>query len=471
MFGQITLEDNSVVDINGNIKEPNKEICPINVFVDLQSPSVEITPINPSPKEGHPTNVGKDIEYRGKKKSGTIIVHDSEDYPKKDNLDEITMTITDLNYEDVYNEYDKDEGWLNEEFYPKGVEYDIVLKDNIYLYGYTWEVNEPYLNTRAPYLKEVSVNNPESQVWFRYDDPEMAVDEDELMQTRVSLTPEENVLHITIGFKEEGARYGILKVFDRAGNETTIYIYANLDRTYPPIDDHDYGIQQFELDEGDIRWVEIEFPEETELEDTLSADEGESIGIDITDDMFQGYDVCDDESYLGKNDGPITITTYGQTFGTEGNVVDCIQGKTKYNKPGKIPKACVVLNHDVYGTFYGQDEQVVERENTGCYKIGTTKGDNEIEAKDFLDDSVFEELEGYNSGTWSNEELICGPNNDMTLDNFYTRFDSEGNKEREEFLSFLKDNGYKENNSHPVILKLKCAINYFKMMQDKFTKK
>ena len=49
--------------------------------------------------------------------------------------------------------------------------------------------------------------------------------------------------------------------------------------------------------------------------------------------------------------------------------------------------------------------------------------------------------------------------------------DSEGNKEREEFLSFLKDNGYKENNSHPVILKLKCAINYFKMMEDKFAKK
>ena len=432
MFGQITLEDNSVVDINGNIKEPNKEICPINVFVDLQSPSVEITPINPSPKDGHATNVGKDMEYRDKKWQKTVTVHDSEDYPKKDNLDEITMTITDLNYEDVFNEYDKDEGWLNEEYFPEGIEYDIILKDNIYLYGYTWEVNEPYLNTRAPYLKEVSMNNPESVAWFRYDDPEMAIDEDALMQTRVSLTADQNVLHITIGFKEEGARYGILKVFDRAGNETTIYIYANLDRTYPPIEDHDYGIQKFEINEGGIRYIEVEYPDTTELEDTLSADEGEAIGIDINDDMFQGYDVCDDEAYLGKNDGPAQITTTGAQIGTPGNVVDCIQGKTKYNKPGEVPKACVVLNHDAYGTYYGSDDQIVEREETGCYKIGTVKGDNGIEQKDYLDDSIFETLEEYKSGTWSNEELVCGPKTDMTLDNFYTRFDSEGNKERVE---------------------------------------
>lgn len=436
MFGEIVLEDNSVVDANGNIKEPNKEICPINVFVDLQSPSVEITPVNPSPKDGHAMNVGKDMEYRGRKWQNSVRVHDSEEpedrVPKKDNLDEITMTITDLNYVDVYNEYDKDEGWLNNEFFPEGIEYDIVLKDNIYLYSYTWEVNEPYLNTSAPYLKEVSMNNPESVAWNRVDDPEMAINEDELLQNRQSLTPEENELHITISFKEEGARYGILTVYDRAGNSTTIYIYANLDRTYPPIEEHDYGIQDFEINENEIRWVEIEYPPETDLEDTLSAEEGEAIGMDIDDDMFQGYDVCDDEAYLGKDDGPLQININGKESGTQGNVVDCIQGKTKYNKPGEIPKACVVLNHDVYGTYYGSDEQIVEREVTGCYKIGTVKGDNGIEQKDYKDDSVFETLEQYKSGTWSNEEMVCGPSTEMTLDNYYTRITEEGNKERVE---------------------------------------
>ena len=426
MFGEIVIEDNAVVDSAGNIKEPNKTSCPILVFVDLQSPSVEISPVNPAPKEGTPINVGLNIEYKGKTYTSTPVPVKDAQVPMKDNLEDITLTINDLNYVNNFHDYDEEEGWLNDEYYPEGIEYDVTIKDNIFLYKYTWEVNEPYLNTKSPFLKETSPENPESVIWNRVDDEELGLNEEELISSRKELTEEQNIKHFTVSFKEEGARYGVLTVYDRAGNTTTIYIYANLDRTHPPIDEHDYGVQRYMLDPSNIPYnpdefyygIKFDIPTETELTGTAGVEEETALGQNINDPLYQGYDVCEDDAFKGKD-----------MEWQPGMVVNCAEGKTKYNRPGLVPKACKNTNHESYGTVYNYETEKVEREETGCYKVGTLKGDNGIEPKDYLDDSVFAELEEYKSGTWSNEEIICGPKTDMLKDNLYTKVNEEGKKE------------------------------------------
>ena len=426
MFGTITLEDNSVVDSQGRIKDPNREECSVAVLVDLQAPSVGIDIINPKNKQGVRENAAQSISYAGNTYTSTTIPVRDKDYAVKGNLDDTTLTIYSTNYKNAFSEYDASQGWLNKEYYPEGVQLNFNISDNIYLYKYTWEVNQPYLNLDSSNYKDISVDNPGGIIWERNSDPNYAVDENYLYNNRETIPDSKNTINLTINLKDEGARYGVLTVYDRAGNITVITVYANLDRTIPKIDEGNYPVR-------DYAYVEIPPDLKDPYETTDDPDDPGTTGGNtnpgetgdttiIWEDDMTGQNLCDNPAYNvprydSDDDIPEDITT------------NYCHPDSEY---GDAPTSCESSKMG-YGSLQGYDEGVVERaQETGCYKIGVSQGNNGIEPRDYLSDYGFSQLEEYQTGTWSNEEIICGPVADMMKDNRYTQELGEGQKEIKE---------------------------------------
>lgn len=91
-------------------------------------------------------------------------------------------------------------GWLNKDKYPSGVEFEVNTSDDISISKYKWETNG------SEAKEEILNNNSNSQL--------------ESSKFKISLI-------------DEGIRSGILTVYDKAGNSTSITINANIDRTAP----------------------------------------------------------------------------------------------------------------------------------------------------------------------------------------------------------------------------------------------
>ena len=443
MFGSIRIEDNAVINENGKKKEnPNYEDCDINIFVDLQAPTVEITPINPAPQKvcGKdndqlcPSKVGTNIMFNDviAPTGSTVVVKDPTN-PLENEIINNSLVIDTTNYLNAYiNDLNQSEGWLNKEYYPQGIEYDVVIKDNLYLDSYTWEVNDRWHNTNSKEMHNTygtsDESHPEASSWNRREDPnsDMYVDETLLFEQKENYHFN-NEHHFKIHFYDEGARYGVLTVRDRAGNETKVYIHANLDRTEPPLDSGDYDFLAFN---------KLKIGLDKPLEYVDQDLDGE---IDY---QYEPYDVAPEEKDPQLIGGFHALTDSKQ-FRDHSTETDCYgcddDSGGGYPEIYKIygvkrdPQICYPQTTNGYGIIEGTDyppeviNTMFSNSRTGCYKVGVEKGDNQFSGKpriNYEDPDVFRELkltgQEYKQGTWSNEELVCGPYESSTFDDWIT---------------------------------------------------
>ena len=443
MFGYVIIQDNAVINDKGVKKEqPNKAKCDINVLVDLQAPTIEITPYNPAPTdecdgERCPNKVATRIVYNDKAypDSSTIIVNDPTD-PLTGNVVNPSLTIDSTNYLNMYNNgANVNEGWLNNTYYPEGIQYKVKISDNLYLDSYTWEVNNRWHETNSSTLHEIysvaDAEHPEAKSWNRREDPndEMYVDEALLFEQKENYKFS-NEKEFVINFYDEGARYGVLTVRDRAGNETKVYIHANLDRTEPPVDEGQYDFLSFNRlninEDEPLKYVDENL--DGELDYQYEDWEGLIRDPNKDDRTFSGWTSLS-QSKIFKDYSTMTECLWCDDDRPGGDYPDfwVPYGYRKYQG------VCYPQTENGYGIIQGTeyDEEEINtqygRERTGCYKVGVLEGDNQFsgrEVPDYEDPDVFRELiltgQEYKSGTWTNEELVCGPHEDSTYDTLVT---------------------------------------------------
>lgn len=153
--------------------------------------------------------------------------------------------INDTEYTDL------EETWMNNAKYPGGVAYKIQISDNIHLAKWTWETNASYLT---------SDNNNAYRTYSS--DGDGAASEVITSGTDGNCGTLEKT--ITIKFTEEGRRKGILRVYDKANNETKLEIEANLDRTPPRVPDEEHIIYTYSdngtktYTPGSTKWINKE---------------------------------------------------------------------------------------------------------------------------------------------------------------------------------------------------------------------
>ena len=193
-YAYITIKDNA----------NNKKKCRVRVNVDLLSPTLKI-------KAKGNGNILKTYDVGG---------YDSK-YKEKDT----TITIESSSYE-IEKGLD-DNMWFNSS-YEDGVSYEVELKDNLHLDHWTWKVNTPGI-TYKEYQDDPTIITKDLTTTSSYDGASGSFTEPDYDKEDTGLTSTK----ITVNLKQEGIRYGVLKVYDKAGNVTTAKIYANIDRTIP----------------------------------------------------------------------------------------------------------------------------------------------------------------------------------------------------------------------------------------------
>ena len=119
---------------------------------------------------------------------------------------------------DQYNNLSR--GWMNNDKYPYGVVFEIELSDNIHLDSWKWETNQPLLTRNIPVE---NTTFKESFEGYR----------ESMSSTNSNSNCGKIKEKIRVGFNKEGRRKGKLTVTDKAGNVTTLYIEANIDKTAP----------------------------------------------------------------------------------------------------------------------------------------------------------------------------------------------------------------------------------------------
>jgi prepilin-type N-terminal cleavage/methylation domain-containing protein len=194
----------SYVVIQDNNK--NKTNCRVRVNVDQVAPTIVLKAYVATNKE---------------------LAHNDTNVLIGDNTADDTTSPVTINAKSYSNV--QGNTWLNNTYYPYGIVYTIDATDNLHLYRWTWETNMSYITDEndARY-SSVSSDNPESKSgYFKETD----------LTTNDNGTTKEQ---ITFNFLTEGKRYGILTVYDRAGNYTQFIIKADIDRTAPPVPTVDY---------------------------------------------------------------------------------------------------------------------------------------------------------------------------------------------------------------------------------------
>ena len=179
----------------------NAENCRVMVNVDILSPRVVVTA------------KGNDQTLKTISAGGA----NSSNVPYADSAV--------LNYNDYTNVPKGTDGnyWFNSTF-ADGVSYEVQITDNLHIDHWTWEVNK-YNISYSEYVK----NNAVVRTGLSRDGAKGSYAKDSSGDH--GSTSEK----ITVGFKGEGVRYGKLTVYDKAGNKSTIEIYALIDRTPPAI--------------------------------------------------------------------------------------------------------------------------------------------------------------------------------------------------------------------------------------------
>ena len=202
-YSYISIYDNFNKKFSGNLETGNrgldtrgehsgKEDCRVRVNVDLVSPSATLI-----------AKSGNDVVLN------SIKVNDGKE----------TTTINATSYKNLVGTNEK---WMNKKYYPNGVTYEVNVTDNLHLDHWKWETNASYLNKKS-FNENISENNPDS-------------DKGDFTQPNMNVEDKSNRKDkIVVGFKTEGMRYGVLTIYDAAGNSISYVIYANLDRTAPRV--------------------------------------------------------------------------------------------------------------------------------------------------------------------------------------------------------------------------------------------
>ena len=182
--GFIQIKDNS-----GRTRD-----CEVDPQVDNEGPTIKIKAVKNS-KSGNefvPT---------------TTIV-----YSEHTVSDGATLTI---NANDYNNGTTK---WFNKN-YPNGVGYSITVSDKIKLSKIEWKVNNTGLpaGTSNDIVKEIREGGGTT------------------IEYGSENSDKNNTMSRYLALSGEGMRYARLTAYDEAGNKTTVYIYANIDRTAPNV--------------------------------------------------------------------------------------------------------------------------------------------------------------------------------------------------------------------------------------------
>lgn len=214
-WGYVLIEDNA--------KNTNATKCYVRANVDLQSPKVVVTVYSKNGdtrKKVADLTVQDDTTINARVPDGTIYAGD---------------------YQSLVGS--GSEKWMNKENYKDGIEIDVKVSDNLYLYSYEWDTNDPGVaggTSNTIIRATASLNNGNTEqgsgtaakgnfTSVLVDDP---VNDEELSLAEHGLqTGEIKGLKLV----REGKRYGKLTVCDKAGNCTVVHIYANIDRTPPAV--------------------------------------------------------------------------------------------------------------------------------------------------------------------------------------------------------------------------------------------
>lgn len=193
-YSWITIEDNAKNKNITTCEHGSAGCCKVRVNVDWDSPTVEIKAYK-SNANGTPAN---NTNILSKK----LIANTKEEEKYFINSNEYNNTTN---------------NWFNKNDYPDGVVYSVKMSDNLNLAGYTWKTNNSLTGSG-----DTNVQNGST--------------DESILQENVfldkALNGKEETIYIR--FKYDGYRYGVLNVFDKAGNVTEIKIRANLDKVAPP---------------------------------------------------------------------------------------------------------------------------------------------------------------------------------------------------------------------------------------------
>ncbi|MBQ8535228.1 MAG: type II secretion system protein [Bacilli bacterium] len=205
-----------VKDNAGNVSLPDEE-CKFRVNVDIQTPEATVTAYVGSYSSSN------DSLTLANKFTGSNIL--KKTIKASDSSPVATIEPTEVYYPNLVG-HESSNKWMNKAYYPNGVVYKIVLKDNIRLDKWTWNTNPGYINsTKSSNYMKVSGSNPEATSGSVVQDA---------AHGKTDFHGSTNDV-IYVRFLTEGMRYGVLTVYDKAGNKVEVKIAAHLDRTAPPV--------------------------------------------------------------------------------------------------------------------------------------------------------------------------------------------------------------------------------------------
>ena len=205
-----------VKDNAGNVSEHNDD-CKFRVNVDIETPEATVTAyVGKNSTSNNSETLASKISGSNILKK-TVKAYDIVPTAKIEHTEE---------YYDKLTGYNTSIKWMNDEKFPYGVIYKVDIKDNIRLDKWTWQTNAGYINSEkaSDYLK-VSGNNPEATNGSVTQDAAHG-------KTEFHGSTKDTIY---VRFLTEGMRYGVLTIYDKAGNSIKINIAANLDRTAPPV--------------------------------------------------------------------------------------------------------------------------------------------------------------------------------------------------------------------------------------------
>ena len=195
----VDIYDNRDKKFDGNSETGNKTKCLVDVNVDLQTPSGSLIAAK--------TATGKNI--LSSKKALEI----------KASTDPIASNVVRVNdYSGTTS------NWMNGTDFKDGVYFIVKVKDNLHLDHYTWETNKG---------DQTSVN--ESDVSVNYPDGVASTQIPQVAKYGKTALHGSTEYIITVRLNTEGKRYGVLTVYDKAGNAIKYEMYANIDKTAPPV--------------------------------------------------------------------------------------------------------------------------------------------------------------------------------------------------------------------------------------------
>ncbi len=216
----------SYIQIEDNAQTANKTICYVRANVDVLAPRVTVKAYKVNADGSKGAQVGSiTVQDDGKRTSdlpiGTL---------KAQQFTGVTGTSS--------------EKWMNKDNFPNGIVLDVSIDDNLYLYSYEWSVNNPYVaggTKDADVQSTASIHNSQVEqnggtpVTGNFESPNLVDNPTNMEELKNAEHGIQNGTITGLVLKREGKRYGKLVVCDKAGNCTTVNIFANIDRTAPLI--------------------------------------------------------------------------------------------------------------------------------------------------------------------------------------------------------------------------------------------